>query len=175
MPDIVVDYEMSQHKFSIVHQEKASNVFGSTASKVPTHGQVASNTSDANKNKDPDVEELGWKNFNSVYYCERKEIFSYDGAQIPLTIVFSQKAWVKGQSPGILQGYGAYGEVLDKNWCTDRLSLLDRGWVVAFADVRLFPVNLKGVVVVVILHGINLALDCASSILYMILFHVANI
>ncbi|KAI9105053.1 hypothetical protein K1719_022769 [Acacia pycnantha] len=29
-----------------------------------------------------------------------------------------------------------YGEVLDKSWCVNRLSLLDQGWVVAFADVR---------------------------------------
>ncbi|XP_042502302.1 protease 2 isoform X2 [Macadamia integrifolia] len=42
----------------------------------------------------------------------------------------------KGHSPGLLIGYGAYGEVLDKSWCANRLSLLDRGWVVAFADVR---------------------------------------
>uniref|UniRef100_A0A803L7N2 Prolyl endopeptidase n=1 Tax=Chenopodium quinoa TaxID=63459 RepID=A0A803L7N2_CHEQI len=42
----------------------------------------------------------------------------------------------EGQSPGILEAYGAYGEVLDKSWSSDRLSLLDRGWVVAFADVR---------------------------------------
>ncbi|KAG8057115.1 hypothetical protein GUJ93_ZPchr0002g25142 [Zizania palustris] len=41
-----------------------------------------------------------------------------------------------GESPGILYGYGAYGEDLDKSWCSDRLSLLARGWVVAFADVR---------------------------------------
>ncbi|KAG7586369.1 Alpha/Beta hydrolase fold [Arabidopsis thaliana x Arabidopsis arenosa] len=47
-----------------------------------------------------------------------------------------EDAWKKSESPGMLIGYGAYGEVLDKSWCTNRLSMLDRGWVIAFADVR---------------------------------------
>ncbi|KAK9266772.1 hypothetical protein L1049_012660 [Liquidambar formosana] len=42
----------------------------------------------------------------------------------------------EGSDSGLLHGYGAYGEALDKSWCADRLSLLDRGWVVAYADVR---------------------------------------
>jgi len=61
---------------------------------------------------------------------------SHDGIKVPLTIVFSKDAPHKGQSPGLLEAYGAYGEVLDKSWNSDRLSLLDRGWVVALADVR---------------------------------------
>lgn len=89
--------------------------------------------------KDKDViynEMQGWRNFCDAYCCEIKEVVSRDGTRIPLTILYSRKAHQKAQSPGILQGYGAYGEVLDKSWCADRLSLLDRGWVVAFADVR---------------------------------------
>jgi protease II len=78
-----------------------------------------------------------WKEFSCAYYCERKEVVSYDGVRIPLTILYSKKSWQKGQSPGVLHGYGAYGEILEKSWCADRLSLLDHGWVVAFADVRL--------------------------------------
>ena len=57
-------------------------------------------------------------------------------------ILYSREAHIHGESPGILYGYGAYGEDLDKSWCSDRLSLLARGWVLAFADVRysLMPV-----------------------------------
>lgn len=66
----------------------------------------------------------------------REEVISDDGVRVPLTIVYSRESWKKGQSPGLLVSYGAYGEDLDKSWCSDRLSLLDRGWVVAFADVR---------------------------------------
>jgi hypothetical protein len=57
--------------------------------------------------------------------------------------LFSREAHIHGESPGVLFGYGAYGEDLDKSWCSDRLSLLARGWVLAFADVRysLMPVH----------------------------------
>ncbi|WCJ26328.1 Prolyl oligopeptidase family protein [Euphorbia peplus] len=77
-----------------------------------------------------------WKDFSNAYYCERKEEVSHGGVRIPLTILYSQKSWLRELSPGLLQGYGAYGEVLDKSWSADRVSLLDRGWVLAFADVR---------------------------------------
>lgn len=78
----------------------------------------------------------GWKDFSGEYACEEKEVVSHDGVKIPMTILYSRSACQKGRSPGLLHGYGAYGEALDKSWCSDRLSLLDRGWVLAFADVR---------------------------------------
>ncbi|KAJ6307168.1 hypothetical protein OIU76_017038 [Salix suchowensis] len=42
----------------------------------------------------------------------------------------------KNQNPGLLHGHGAYGELLDKRWRSDLKSLLDRGWVIAYSDVR---------------------------------------
>ncbi|CAI9278697.1 unnamed protein product [Lactuca saligna] len=110
MPDLIVDYDMSRRTLSIVHQEEVSG--------------VSSN------------EEHEWLNVSETYSCERKEVISHDGTLIPLTILYSHKTHKRGESCGILHGYGSYGEVLDKSWCSDRFSLLDRGWVVAFADVR---------------------------------------
>lgn len=54
---------------------------------------------------------------------------------VPLTLVYSQKHKQEG-NPGLLHGHGAYGEILDKRWRSELKSLLDRGWVIAFADVR---------------------------------------
>ncbi|KAG9133530.1 hypothetical protein Leryth_019451, partial [Lithospermum erythrorhizon] len=71
-----------------------------------------------------------------TYCCSKEEVISRDGSMIPLTILYSRKTHRKGKSPGLLHGYGAYGEVLDKSWSSERLSLLDRGWAIAFADVR---------------------------------------
>ncbi|PHT48195.1 hypothetical protein CQW23_12403 [Capsicum baccatum] len=79
-----------------------------------------------------------WRDFAKIYSWQEKEVISDDGERIPITILFSHKAHKKGQSPRLLHGYGAYGEILDKSWCNDHLSLLDRGWVIAFADVRYF-------------------------------------
>ncbi|KAF3647209.1 putative pre-mRNA-processing factor 6-like, partial [Capsicum annuum] len=78
-----------------------------------------------------------WRDFAKIYSCQEKEVISDDGERIPITILFSHKAHKKGQSPRLLHGYGAYGEILDKSLCNDHLSLLDRGWVIAFADVRI--------------------------------------
>ncbi|XP_024988576.1 uncharacterized protein LOC112523280 [Cynara cardunculus var. scolymus] len=114
MPDLIVDYDMSRRSFSIVHQEEVLGI-----------------SSQARNN-----EAHEWMNISDAYFCERKEVLSEDGTIVPLTILYSHKAHKMGQSPGILHGYGSYGEALDKNWCAERLSLLDRGWVVAFADVR---------------------------------------
>lgn len=130
MPDMIVDYDLSRRRFSVVQQEEVNGVFCEV---------------DAGQGFDfrHDKEEISehresqrWMDFSNAYCCETKEVISYDGTRVPLTILFSRRAWQKGQSAGLLQGYGAYGEVLDKSWCTNRLSLLDRGWVVAFADVR---------------------------------------
>ena len=73
-------------------------------------------------------------NASDSYSCETREVVPHDGTIVPLTILYSHKAHKMGQSCGIIHGYGSYGEVLDKSWSAERLSLLDRGWVVAFAD-----------------------------------------
>ncbi|KAL5553798.1 hypothetical protein UlMin_041199 [Ulmus minor] len=130
MPDMIVDYDMSSKRFSIVQQEEVRSV----SCELDTN-QLFDVKHDKEEN-DEYSETQRWKYFSNAYCCERKEVISHDGAIVPLTILYSRTAWQKGQSPGLLQGYGAYGEVLDKSWCTNRLSLLDRGWVVAFADVR---------------------------------------
>ncbi|KAF3431635.1 hypothetical protein FNV43_RR26366 [Rhamnella rubrinervis] len=130
MPDVVVDYDMSRKTFSIVQQEEVKGV----ACELDLN-QCLGIKHDVEENVQCN-EQQRWKDFSNAYCCERKEVISHDGVRVPLTILYSQTAWRKGQAPGILQGYGAYGEVLDKSWCSNRLSLLDRGWVVAFADVR---------------------------------------
>lgn len=132
MPDVIVDYDMSRKTFSIVQQEEVKGV---------TYELDSNQCFGIKHDEEENVqcsEQQRWKDFSNAYCCERKEVISHNGVRVPLTILYSQTAWQKGQSPGILQGYGAYGEVLDKSWCSNRLSLLDRGWVVAFADVRWF-------------------------------------
>jgi protease II len=135
MPDMIVDYDMSRQTYSIVQQEE---VMGVSVNRTCLAAYEPDTIRSQNKEENiQNFESQRWKEFSYAYCCERKEVVSYDGVRIPLTILYSQKSWQKGQSPGVLHGYGAYGEILEKSWCADRLSLLDRGWVVAFADVRL--------------------------------------
>lgn len=139
MPDVIVDYDMSRQTYSIVHQEEV-NCSSVGQTRIPTFELNKNKFEEACTDKDECVtnsDSQRSRDFSEVYCCQREEVISHDGVKVPLTIVYSRESWQKGQSPGLLVGYGAYGEDLDKSWCSDRLSLLDRGWVVAFADVRL--------------------------------------
>ncbi|WJX63288.1 hypothetical protein P8452_48195 [Trifolium repens] len=138
MPDVIVDYDMSRQTYSVVHQEEV-NCDSVGQSRIPPFELINNKIQEPCSDKvecasDSDSQQR--KDFSEVYCCQREEVVSHDGVKVPLTIVYSREFWQKGQRPGLLIGYGAYGEDLDKSWCSDRLSLLDRGWVVAFADVR---------------------------------------
>ncbi|XP_068462480.1 uncharacterized protein [Phaseolus vulgaris] len=138
MPDLVVDYDMSKLTYSIVHQEEVNCDYVGWSC-IPTFELTKSTIQEACSDKKECARSFNsqrWKDFSQIYCCQREEVISHDGVMVPLTIVYSRESWKKGQSPGLLVGYGAYGEDLDKSWCSERLSLLERGWVVAFADVR---------------------------------------
>jgi protease II len=77
-----------------------------------------------------------WNDLSEFYACEQYFVPSFDGVPIPLTIIFARDNKSKDEKPGILHGHGAYGELLDKRWRSEFKSLLDRGWVIAYADVR---------------------------------------
>nr|XP_017227445.1 PREDICTED: protease 2 isoform X2 [Daucus carota subsp. sativus] len=141
IPDVIVDYDMSRYTFSIVHQDEVPGStpnFNSNSSSLTCKRESFDFQNTQSERGEDVINDEGqkWSNFSDAYCCELKEVVSHDGIKIPLTILYSRRAHHKGQSPGLLQGYGAYGQVLDKSWSSDRLSLLDRGWVVAFADVR---------------------------------------
>ncbi|KAL2546592.1 Prolyl oligopeptidase family protein [Forsythia ovata] len=140
MPDLIVDYDMSRKVFSIVQQEEVTDVLTHNIEySSPNFDHSTDKFLDFSNENDRDAQDneiQGWRDLSEKYLCEEKEIVSHDGVRIPLTILFSRSAHQKGQSPGLLHGYGAYAEVLDKSWCPDHLSLLDRGWLLAFADVR---------------------------------------
>lgn len=60
-----------------------------------------------------------------------------DGQRIPVTLLFrkDQKRAAGGQAL-VLHGYGSYGENLDCDFSSYRLSLVDRGYIYAMAHVR---------------------------------------
>jgi oligopeptidase B len=59
-----------------------------------------------------------------------------DGQKVPVSLVY-RKDWKRdGTAPLLQGGYGAYGAASDPAFSVTRLSLLDRGFVVAIAHVR---------------------------------------
>ncbi len=67
------------------------------------------------------------------YRVERIEVGS---AAVPVTALRHRDTPLNGSAPLWLYGYGAYGESLDPGFDADRLSLLDRGVIIAYAHVR---------------------------------------
>ena len=70
------------------------------------------------------------------YIVERVFATSHDGARVPVTLLRHKDTPVDGTAPALLYGYGAYGYAMDADFETERLSLVDRGFVYAIAHVR---------------------------------------
>ncbi len=59
-----------------------------------------------------------------------------DGTRIPVTLVRRRDVPVDGNAPCLLHGYGSYGYPYPVTFSSGRLSLLERGVVVAIAHIR---------------------------------------
>ncbi len=70
------------------------------------------------------------------YVVERIDAPASDGEQVPVTLLRRKDTPVDGSAPLLLYGYGAYGITLPAEFRTARLSLVDRGFIYAVADVR---------------------------------------
>jgi oligopeptidase B len=70
------------------------------------------------------------------YVCERRWVIARDGTRVPVSMVLRADTALDGRAPLLVTGYGAYGSSQDPVFSTSRLSLLDRGFVVAILHVR---------------------------------------
>ena len=73
----------------------------------------------------------------SRYKSERVWAAARDGTQVPISIVYRQDLKKEdGSNPLYVYGYGSYGIPLSVTFNSNRLSLLDRGVVMAYAHIR---------------------------------------
>ena len=70
------------------------------------------------------------------YVTEHLRAPARDGALIPVSIVYRKGLKRDGTAPLYQYGYGSYGSSVDPTFSSSRLSLIDRGFVVALAHVR---------------------------------------
>lgn len=70
------------------------------------------------------------------YASERLFARASDGVEVPISLVYRKGFARDGRAPMLLYGYGAYGLCSDPTFHSDRLSLLDRGFVYAIAHIR---------------------------------------
>jgi oligopeptidase B len=73
----------------------------------------------------------------TLYASERVWATASDGVRVPVSMVYRRDSFAKdGTNPVYVYGYGSYGYPLPVGFGTSRLSMLDRGIVVAYAHIR---------------------------------------
>ncbi len=72
----------------------------------------------------------------SHYVTRRVFATSSDGATVPISLLYRTDTPLDGTAPVLLYGYGAYGHAIPAAFGSNRLSLVDRGFVYAIAHVR---------------------------------------
>ena len=72
----------------------------------------------------------------SLYQSERVFAKAIDGTMIPMSLVYKKGLVKNGSNPLVLYGYGAYGISSEPYFSSNRLSLLDRGFIYAIAHIR---------------------------------------
>lgn len=72
----------------------------------------------------------------SLYQSERIFAKADDGIGVPVSIVYRKDKKGDGTNPLWIYGYGSYGYSLPIGFNSNRLTLLDRGFVLAYAHIR---------------------------------------
>jgi oligopeptidase B len=70
------------------------------------------------------------------YVTTRIMAKSHDGAEVPVSILHRKDLKRDGKAPLLLYGYGSYGMAMPASFSSNRLSLVDRGFVYAIAHIR---------------------------------------
>jgi oligopeptidase B len=72
----------------------------------------------------------------SMYESRRLWATARDGVKVPVAVVFKKGTKLDGSAPMLLYAYGSYGVSLDPGFSSNRLSLLDRGFIYAQPAIR---------------------------------------
>ncbi|HBI86992.1 MAG TPA: oligopeptidase B, partial [Sphingobacterium sp.] len=72
----------------------------------------------------------------AAYISERVFATVRDGIQVPISIVYKKGSKLDGSAPLLQYAYGSYGASMDPTFSSNRLSLLDRGFIYALAHIR---------------------------------------
>jgi oligopeptidase B len=70
------------------------------------------------------------------YVTRRIQAPAHDGETVPISLLYRKGTKLDGTAPLLLYGYGAYGHAIPASFSTNRLSLVDRGFVYAIAHIR---------------------------------------
>ena len=72
----------------------------------------------------------------SLYESKRLWATARDGTKVPVSMVYRKGTKLDGSAPMLLYAYGSYGSSQDASFSSNRLALLDRGYIWALANIR---------------------------------------
>ena len=84
--------------------------------------------------KEEEIMDLEFSKEN--YISERLYASARDGVKVPISLVYRKGVQLNNTTPLLLYSYGSYGGSSEPTFRSDRLSLLDRGFIFAIAHVR---------------------------------------
>lgn len=70
------------------------------------------------------------------YVSERLFATSHDGTKIPMSVMYKKGTKLDGNNLLYLYGYGSYEICIEPNFSSNRLSLIDRGFIFVMAHIR---------------------------------------
>ena len=70
------------------------------------------------------------------FICERIWATGRDGTKIPMSMVYKKGMKKDGNNPTLLYAYGSYGYSIDPSFSSNRLSLLERGFIFVISHIR---------------------------------------
>jgi len=88
------------------------------------------------ENKVLKVKEIVGGYDQSQYISERIWASGRDGTKIPMSMVYKKGLQKNSENPTLLYAYGSYGYSIDPTFSSNRLSLLNRGFIFVIAHVR---------------------------------------
>lgn len=74
--------------------------------------------------------------YQAARYESKREWATSGSVKVPITLVYKKTTARDGTAPLFLEAYGAYGITNDPTFSITRQTLLDRGWIIAYAHVR---------------------------------------
>ncbi len=134
--DYYIDFPEPVYDFNPAkNRDYNSNIFRFYYSSLVTPDTVFDyNMDDKTREIKKQYEVFGYDANN--YQSERIFAKSEDGAMIPISIVYKKGMKKDGDNPLYLYGYGSYEISMDAAFSSNRLSLVDRGFVYAIAHIR---------------------------------------
>jgi oligopeptidase B len=116
--------------------EFATNMVRFTYSSMTTPSQVYDYDMATRERRLRKTQEVPSGHHPADYITRRVFAPADDGEMVPVSLLYRATTPLDGSAPLLLYGYGSYGMAMPASFSTNRLSLVDRGFVYAIAHIR---------------------------------------